>query len=162
MQKVKFKIKTGKHYIGPKRYVVGDIIELYEHQAEGIMFKLERVNPIVPEPEQKPEVGLIIVETDDDMFDVINEVTSARLNAEPLTLDQAQSLAGESVEVRRIAVDPDVIKAIHRGGGRYLLVYDETEKPLTDKYFTRAEAAKLIKQIAAGILNVSELATADE
>ena len=157
MQKVKFKMKSnvGPHYDGAKQYVSGDIIHLDEHQAESIMFKLDRIDPPTPEPE--PEFTMIIVETDNDLFDVVNELTSERVNEEPLTLDQAQALVGEDVPVQRLTVDPGKIKVIHQGEGQYLVVWDETEKPVVEQTFTRAEAAKIIESIDQGEATVEDL-----
>jgi hypothetical protein len=153
---------VGPHYKGGKRYVPGDIIELHEHQAQGIMFKLEQLDPSPPPPE--PEVSMMIVEIENDMFDVVNEITSERINDSSLTLSQAKSLVGEDVPIqyKKEVVDPPKIKAFHRGGGRYILVYEETQEKITNQYFKRAEAAQILKKIESGEMNISNLTDADE
>jgi hypothetical protein len=160
MKKIKFRMKpeVGPHLMGNSVYEAGDIIELYETQATSIMFKLIRLEPReADKPDPEPEVKLKIVEADGG-WDVVNEKTGQAINNNSVTLEQAKALAGPKAEiVETPKVDPDVIKAIHRGGGRYALVWEKSQTVVVQKLWSRAEASDIMKRIEDGSLAIEEI-----
>jgi len=152
------KPRVGPHYLDGKRYDPGDIIELHEYQIKNIMDKLVPVDPapiIAPEPE--PEVKLQIIEADDG-WDVINELTGDPINDASLTLDQAKALAGPDAEIIETPeVDPAPLKAVHRGGGKYVIVWEETGDFISERLFTRSEASAVLKGIEAGKMVIGDI-----
>lgn len=138
----KFRLKqgVGAHYYKKKRYVAGDEIEMPEFVAEKIMHKLVRLSPA---PDDVPYVsGFAIVHLGGREYNVVNDDSGKAINDEPLTLKEAQALAGEGAKVIS-AGQGEGMHMRHRGGGRYVLV-DDAEKPIVEDLFTKAQAQKII------------------
>jgi hypothetical protein len=157
-KKYRMKPKAGAHYVGGERYVAEDIIELFDWEAEKIADKLIPLfKPPEKLPDPEPEVPLVVVETKDGWY-VENQITGDRINDSPLTKKQAMVLGGTSATVlEMLEVDPEPITAVHKGGGRYAIVWEETGNKVVDKLYTRIEAQRLLQKIENGELTASSL-----
>jgi len=141
--KFRMRPKVGPHYYNGKKYISGDEINLPEHAAKGIMFKLERIGDAPKE--EIPEVGFQIVALGDDKYKVVNEDSGESINDDPLTLKEARAIAGDSARLVDIVKDgrPE-LKARHRGGGRYLITNEKTGQPIVPDLFNRKECNEII------------------
>ena len=160
MEKYKYRLKdnVGPHYIGTVCYEPGDLIKLTEANAAKILNKLISLEPKPEEkPEPEPTVRLQIIEADDG-WDVVNPNTGKAINNESVSLEQAKQIAGSNAEVIETPkADPPTIKAVHRGGGKFILAWEKDSTPVSSKLYTRAEADEIFKQIIAGELTLEEL-----
>ena len=160
LEKRRYRLKSGSgyHYIGADEYKPGDIVELADFQAEFIRDKLI---PLDPEPEAKPDpeptVRLLIVEADDG-WDVVNEKTNIAINNTSISLEAAKKLAGPDAPVIHAPkVDPEPIKAVHKGAGRYAIVWEKSGEPVTDHLYGKEDALQLLKDIEDGTVMVEGL-----
>ena len=147
-QKLRYRMKpgVGPHYYEGKKYVSGQIIRMYPEQTENIKNKLEPLDQVPDLPEKLP---LKLVQREDGKYDVINEGTGNPINDVPLSLKESMEMVGDRDDDKKVEVqlqddEPPSLKAVHRGGGRYLLVDTETEEPITDAFFKKDDANAII------------------
>ena len=136
-----FKVIHGKHRTKRGEHILpGGTFEADPTSVKNFMDKLERVDT---DPEVESVQRLAFVRLLDGTFDVVNEVTSARVNDIPLTQEDAEALLGFPIPDLEI-VDPPLEekKEIAEPGATAPPEVDGDVKPETDSVPTTEEPAK--------------------
>lgn len=106
---MKFRVKFGAHVEDGVHYREGEVLECDRDLCTVFANKFECVDssvtsvPTPPVPVKKKEMKIVV--TGDDMCDVINIATGARVNDEFLTLDEAKEIAGDNAPVEYAEVE---------------------------------------------------------
>jgi hypothetical protein len=80
-----------------------------------------------------------------------------------LKIGQAKILAGKNAEVIEWVrppdekVDPDILVAKHKGGGKYNIIWEKTGTPLTTDLYTRAEVSDILMKIKNGEMTLGDM-----
>ena len=166
-----YRIKSGNHYLNKQKYKLNDKIELTLEQASKIIFKLTPLDPeSTPEYQEKiaveaePEHKLTIIGYEAaDEWNVFNELTETNVNDAPLTFKQAEALAGKDAMVVKLhqeedlSVDPEPMKVVHKGGGRWALVWEKSGEEVSSRRFKKDEALEIIEAIKNGDMVVDDI-----
>lgn len=174
-QPYKLKAHVGSHWYpvdgGLKKFDAGDTIWMLPSHAAKIKSKLE--NFVEPGVVDDAVVTLMIVERADGDYDVVNVGTGQAVNDFPLLLRQAKIIAGDEADVKTrsgeiidkaimmekskpqqpIEQPPQRTKKgesrslvkVHKGGGRYLVLDENTSQPVSENYFSKEQAEDLVE-----------------
>jgi len=166
MEKRRYQMKegVGPHFIGPKEYGPGDVMEMHPYQVENIMDKLIPLDPEPPEEQPEQKDRLVIYENAVREYNIVNPKDDSHyVNNEPLSLDEAREIAGPDAEIIPFGTstghDPDIpqVSKEHRGGGRWLIIYDETGQPVSETYYKKAQASRIMKAVNSGKMNIEDV-----